>query len=354
MSDRVSSTESDILSNVPGLDDGGGADVGGSVDTGTSGGGYDGSSGGGTTSAQPSTDPRSRGDGQQATEDGAVRRRHDGLLEVPNEQNPNVRDLVDPVTGRRVAQGGVERRIYEEGQRHQRENQQLKQQLQQATGQLNGINAVTQEAVRLGLPAENQLIAMRVMADFIRDPVRTLEYMVQEVKSKGYQIPFLEQGITPGIDMGAIGRMIDQKMMPITQQRQQAEQRAKWEAEAKTELDGFLANHEDAHQNLDVIAEMLQAQPGLGIQDAYIRMMRWSVENGLDPRQSLKQQIARLSQQPTQQPTAQPNTRPLPNGRSASGGVAQRSNGATQMHNENASWSDIIRDAMHEHGVVIN
>jgi hypothetical protein len=345
MSDRPS-TESDILGNIPGIDDVGGGDIGG--DVGGSQGGGDTGLGGGTTSAQPGDDPRSRGGAQQ--QDGAVRRRHDGLVEVPNEENPSTRDLVDPVTGRRVAQGGVERRIYEEGQRHARENTQLKQQLQNAMQQLGGINNVTQEAVRLGLPAENQLIALRVMADFMRDPVKTLEYMVQEVKSKGYQIPFLEQGISPGMDMAAIARMIDQKFLPLTQQRQQQEQRQRFETEAKQELDRFLGANEDAHENLDVIAEMLQAQQGLGIQDAYIKMMRWAVENGLDPRRSLKQQIAAAQQQPTQQP----NTRPLPNGRSATGGVAQRSNGATQMHNENASWSDIIRDAMHEHGVSIN
>jgi len=345
MSDR--STESDILGSIPGLDDAG-VDSGGSFDSGSS--GIDSGDGGGTTSAQPSADPTSRG-GQYQAPDGAVQRRHDGLVEVPNEQNQNVRDLVDPITGRRVASGGVERRIFEEGQRHARENQQLKQQLQNASNQLNGINEVTQEAVRLGLTPESQLVAVRVMADFLRDPVRTLEYMVQEVKAKGYQIPFLAQGVSPGMDMAAIGRMIDQKMMPITQQRQIEAQQQRVRNEAKQELDTFLASHEDAQQNLDVIAEMLQAQPGLTLPDAYIQMMRWSIMNGLDPRQSLKQQIARLQQQPTQQPT---QTRPLPNGRSASGGVAQRSNGAAQMHNENASWSEIIRDAMLEHGVSLN
>lgn len=356
MSDRMSSgsggsTESDILGSIPGMDDVGVSDD--SSTSSTSSGGETGGAGG--TSAQPSSSPTSRGGaGQQDA--GTVRRRHDGLIEVPNEQNPNTRDLVDPVTGRRVAQGGIERRVYEEGQRHARENQQLKQQLQNAMGQLSGINNVTQEAVRLGLPAENQMVALRVMADFMRDPVRTLEYMVQEVKSKGYQIPFLEQGISPGIDMAAIGRMIDQKMQPITQQRQQEAEQQRINAEARRELDTFLSAHEDASQNLDVIAEMLQAQPGLGIQDAYIQMMRWSVQNGLDPRVSLKAQLAEAQQrqqQVSQQPTQQPNTRPLPQGRSAGGG-ATRANGSSQMHNENASWSDIIRDAMQEHGVNIN
>ena len=43
-------------------------------------------------------------------------------IEQPNADNPRVRDLVDPITGTIVAQGGIERRVYEEGQRHAREN----------------------------------------------------------------------------------------------------------------------------------------------------------------------------------------------------------------------------------------
>ena len=82
------------------------------------------------------------------------------------------------------------------------------------------INEVTQEAVRLNVAPQDQIIAIRVMADFMRDPVKTLQYLVEEVKSKGYPIPFLEQGVTPGMDLNAIQRMIDNKMAPITQQQQ--------------------------------------------------------------------------------------------------------------------------------------
>jgi hypothetical protein len=90
----------------------------------------------------------------------------------------------------------------------------------------------------------------------------------------------------------------------------------------------------------------------LTIQSAYIQMARWAHENGLNPYASLKQQIAAMQQQSTQQPTTQ-RTRPLPQGRSASGGngVAQQGNGAAQQFNENASWSDIIRQAMQENNI---
>ena len=349
-------TEDNILNTIPDFQDsgGGGSDVGGSSDSGgdatTS--AQPTGDGGATTSAQPTGDA-----GTQPQQQQPVRRRHDGLVEVPNADQPNTRDLVDPVTGRTVAKGGIERRVFEEGQRHARENNQLKNQLGQATQQLSRINEVTQEAVRLNVAPQDQIAAIRVMSDFLRDPVKTLEYLVAEVKSKGYPIPFLEQGVTPGMDMSAIARMIDNKMAPLTQQQQREQHNLQMRAAAERDLDAFMADNQEAQSNLDVLAEMLQAQPGLPLQSAYTKMIRWAHENGLDWTQSLKQQIAAIqqrNQQPTPQqpPQQQAPQRPLPGRRSVGGNGAQPvGNGSVQQYNENASWADIIRQSMKEHGV---
>jgi hypothetical protein len=350
------STEDSILGTIPDFKD----DVDDTATSGTetaqqtSGG----SEGDATTSAQP-TSTGSEGSGtEQPKQQQAFRRRHDGLIEQPNADNPRVRDLVDPVTGRTVAKGGVERHVYEEGQRHFRENNTLKQQVQQLTGFVQSVNQVTQEAARLNVKPEDQMVAMRVMSDFMRDPVKTLEYLVAEVKAKGYPIPFLEQGVSPGMDMTAIARMIDTKMQPFTQQHQQTIEQQQTRQRAERELNSFLEDNQEAQSNLDVLGEMLQAQPSLSLSSAYTKMIRWSHENGLDWTQPLKPQIAALqqqSQQPThQQPTQQDTTRPMP-GRGAVRGNATPLNGNQgQQFNESASWSDIIGSAMRESGVRIN
>src|SRR5215469_18244538 len=222
----MSDTERSILGSVPDLDDGP-TDVGG-VD---SDGSEQGSSNDGRSSAQPTTEqPQPR---QQ------VRRRHDGLVEVPNPQNPNTRDLVDPVSGRVVAQGGIERRIYEDSQRTQRENNALKQQVAGMQNALRSSNEVLQEAARLGVQPQDQMIAIRVMSDFMRDPVRTLQSLVEEVKSKGYQIPFLEQGVSQGMDLNAIGRMMDARMQPMLQRNQQEVQLQQARQQAERDLQVF-------------------------------------------------------------------------------------------------------------------
>jgi hypothetical protein len=352
-------TEDKILGTIPGIDDS--SDVGDSTggDTGDSGQTQTSAqptqgAGGGQTSAQPTGQGGAGGTAQQPQQ--PIRRRHDGLVEVPNEENPNTRDLVDPITGRTVARGGIERKVYEDGQRATRENNQLKTQLQAASRQLANVNQVTQEAVRLNVAPQDQVAAIRVMSDFLRDPVKTLEYLVAEVKAKGYQIPFLEQGVTPGMDMSAIARMIDNKMQPLTQQQQAQHHERQQRAAAEQDLNSFLEDNQEANSNLDVLAEMLNAQPGLPLQSAYTKLIRWAHENGLDWTQPLKPQIAARRQQPTQQQaTQQPGPqRPMPGRGVNPNTAAPVGNGVVQQHSENSSWSDIVRAAMQEHGVTLS
>src|SRR5580765_1582486 len=246
----MSGTEDSILNSIPDFAEGGGGEAADSGAAETSSQPTQGD-GGGQTSAQPTQSGEQGSTSQQPAQQQPVRRRHDGLVEQPNPDNPNARDLVDPITGRTVAKGGIERRVFEEGQRHSRENNALKQQLGAAQRQLSSINEVTQEAVRLNIAPQDQVIALRVMADFMRDPVRTLQGLVEEVKSKGYPIPFLEQGVSPGMDLNAMQRMLDNKLAPITQIQQRERQTAQHRSAAQQQLDGFLNDNQEANENLD-------------------------------------------------------------------------------------------------------
>jgi len=349
-------TEDSIINNIPDFQDDSGGQQGGDTQGGA--GDSQGSSDVGRSSAQP-TQTQTEG-GQQPdieAKQPPIRRRHDGLLERANPENPNTRDLVDPISGKVVARGGIERKIYEDGQRASRENNALKQKVQGYENQLRATNEVAQRAAQLGVAPQDQLIAVQLMAEFMRDPVTTLGKLVEEVKSKGYQIPFLEQGVSQGMDLNAISRMIDGKLAPLTQQQQEAAQMAQHRQQAEADLQNFLSENDDANANLDVLAEMLQAQPGLSLGNAYTKMIRWAHDNGLDWTQPLKPQIADIQQQRQQQhtPTQQPG-RPLPNGRSAATGGATRMNGGSSgaPMSENSSWSDIIRSAMEESGTRLN
>ena len=100
---------------------------------------------------------------------------------------------------------------------------------------------------------------------------------------------------------------------------------------------------------------MLNAQPGLPLQSAYTKIIRWAHENGLDWTQPLKPQIAARRQQPTQQQLpSNRSTRPMPGRGVNPNSATPVGNGAVQQYNENASWADIIRQSMQEHGVTLS
>lgn len=343
-----STTEDFILNNIPGVDDGGSGTADNTAgDTGSGTDGTGGAGNGSSTSAQPTNADGST----QSTTD--VRRRHDGLIERPNAEDPRTRDLVDPRTGRTVARGGIERHVFEEGQRHARENATLKSQLQTLQQHVGQSSEVSRVATELQLSPENQVVALRVMGDFLRDPVKTLQDLVSEVKSKGYQLPFMTEGVSQGMDLNAIQRMIDAKMAPITQAQQRQQQQDAERARVGQQLDAFLVTNPEANANLGTIAQMMQAQPNLTLHDAYTQMIKWCYAHGLDYSQPLQPQVDALNasggqqQQTTQQPTN--GRRPLPNGRSAAYGA--QGVDATRTFNENTPWGDIIRHSMEESGM---
>lgn len=353
------STEDNILNTIPDFADNASetSEVGGASDSGASSTGATGQTDGGggvdragnTSSAEPS---RTGSTAHTPAPTDGIQRRHDGLIERPNADNPNTRDLVDPVTGQIVARGGVERHVFELGQRHARENNSLKQQLATAQQGLAQRGEVDRVARDLNIAPENQVVALRVMSDFLKDPVKTLEYLVAEVKSKGYTIPFLTDGISQGIDLQAVSRLIETKMAPLTQQQQREAQHQHNTQQAQTTLDTFLGTYPQAEANLGTLAEMMMQQPSLSLHDAYIQLISWSSQQGYDATRPLGPQIhsrfgdPRNAQQAQQPQQPQQFTRPLPNGRSSANGLDDMSTAA--QFNENSSWSDIIRSAMRE------
>ena len=344
----MSGTEESILSSIPDLQDDSSPDV--STDVGGSGAadaGYtqerDGSGidrgSEGRSSAQPTST-------SQQSQQPKQRRLPDGSIEQTDPVTGR-KTVIDPNTGEVIANHGLQRRLFETSQKVERENQSLKNRVQGLENALRQSTEVIQEAARLGVAPQDQMIAIRVMSDFMRDPVRTLQALVEEVKSKGYPIPFLNEGVSQGMDMNALSRMIDAKLAPMMQREQVTQQQQQARQQANRDLEVFLEENQEANSNLDVLSEMLQAQPGLPLTVAYTKMIRWAHENGLDWTQPLKQQIVALRQQAAVPP--QQEQRPLP-GRSVNRQHAQRMNGAgagTQF-NESASWSDIIRSAMDE------
>jgi len=356
-------TDDEILSSIPGLEEFVSEQNASNTeaDTNTEGNTTDTAAATSNESGTGNTQTQGNSEGQTGTAQEQVIARRDGLVERPNQDNPRTRDLVDPATGRIVAHGGIERSVFEQAQRHRRENDSLKQRLQTLETQVGGANEVTRVGNQLQLAPQEQVAAVQAFADFKRDPVRFLETLVAEVKSKGFDIPFLSEGINRGIDTAAVQRMLDERLAPITQQQRQVEANTQSYRQAEAELNQFIENFPASQANLDVIGEMLERDPSLTLDRAYVRMVEWAHDNGFDPRQPLKAQVGRAGQQPQQgsaplQPQqtmpqrATTPTAPLPNGR----GTAQApQREATSTLNETSSWQQIVREAFRENGLQV-
>jgi hypothetical protein len=332
-----SKTDDDILANVPGLEDE-------NDDNSNEAGGSEG--GGEQGSGEGNSQQTNNNQTTQTENDPRIVKRTDGLVERANAANPRVRDLVDPMTGQVVAQGGIERRIYEQSKRHERDAGALRRENEQLKAQANGYQHANTLATQLGLPPEEQATAFRVLADFKKDPVRTIEYLIAEVKAKGHNIPSL-MGQGQATDTEALAKLLDQRLAPLMQERQQSQRVAQANQNAKRELDNFLDQAPDARANLDILAEMITGDQSLNLNSAYIRFLTWCSANQLDPTQHVGPQL-QARQQQAQAPATQPRqTRPLPGNRQTNGAIPV---GARATHDENSEWSSIINDSMVEAG----
>ena len=317
-----------------------------------------------TSSTEPSnvSSPRDTGNREPAptAKDAAVITRRDGLVEKPSATDPRARDLVNPQTGEVVARGGIERRVFEAAQKTARDNASLVTRVKGLEEQITKQEGIARIARELGVLPQDQEAAIRLMADFYKDPLKTLEVLVAEVKAKGYDItPLL--GPNSGIDTQAVKRMLETTMAPITNATQQQAQMERLRNEAKTTLDTFLDNYSDAEHNLDTLAKMIAAEPGLTLEKAYYQLTTWAYQKGYDPTQPLVPQIeAQRARQPNNQPAApvtqptptqQPRA-PLPMGMRSDAPIATPMSEATKF-NEDASWADIIKHSMRQNGYAV-
>lgn len=368
-------TESSILAGIPGLDEfmennsGNAAQEGANsatgseqsqttVDTSTGGAGN-------TQGTQGGEGATNTGEGQQQTapaNDNRVIQRRDGLVERASTTNPGTRDLVDPSTGRVVATGGIERSVFEQSQRNRRRAETAEQELTQVKEQLAAANEPVRIGTQLQLQPPEMVSAMQAMAEFKRNPEGFAQQLITDLRARGFQLAFLNEGITPQMDMQAIQRMIDSKLAPLVapQQQQQDHQRAVTEANAaaERELNNFLSDIPHAQMHLDVIGSIIDKNPTWGLDRAWGKLLEWASANQLDVRQPFGPQIrARTGQQapaasqPQHQGASNQTTAPLPNGR-GNGQAAMRP--ATRVIDEHSTSRDIVREAMRESGFTLD
>lgn len=250
-----------------------------------------------------------------------------------------------------------------------REARTIQEENTRLAAEVEALRAANTVGTQLGLQPQQQVMAMQLMAEYARNPLGALKYMLTEAAAAGHNINSLFEGGNLGVLNGeVVARLIDQRLAPFTQQREQQEQLQRARQEADREVRDFVERHPNAVQHLDSIYALIQRDETLTLREAYLQLEAWAYKNGYDFSQPLKPQIeARraggnngdpgASSGATRHPAGGNSGVPLPNGRSAMAAPAARVNQGNQQQqtktfNELDS-RDIVRAAMQEAGYQI-
>lgn len=255
-----------------------------------------------------------------------------------------------------VVKGGPERRWYEQ-MRVARDRaslvesqlSQAQEQLRQSQQKYQTLEATVQQVQ--GMPPRELGIAATIFRDLQRDPVSTLQKLLAEATSKGYNI----EGIATGVDAAAIERIIEAKLgSSLT--AQQGPTDAQIEAEAQQEANAFFVQFPDAKLHESLIARVLHDNPSVDLHTAYFGLRENFANRGFDWSRPLEEQLASSGvneQQQGQQPNANGASPGLPNGRPAHV-PSNDAGGHGVIAHESTSQDDIIKQAMRENGLQID
>lgn len=354
--DRFMGDDTDTGTDAGEGDDAGTDETSGADETGDDAGQSDDKSAG-KEAALESRDPRDAGrnkDSKGGKGDSAGKQPVTGKGTKDGKAGPGPKDLVDPNTGAVLARAGHERRVWESSAAYTRQqyqtliNNRIQPEIAKLQGQVQAYEKANTTASQLQLTPEEQLTGLKLAAALRKDPIATIEYLLEQAKASGHNIDLA--GKMAGIDANAVSRMVDGKLAPILNEQQQREAVASAYKEAGTELSNFYTQYPQARMHETEIDGLLQKFPDLNLETAYLKLQNFAYANGLDPNQPIRPQIvARNNKQQPNPADRRPN--PGSVGRADPGVVANGATVPTKFAHEDTPYRDIVREAMREAGL---
>lgn len=250
-------------------------------------------------------------------------------------------------------QANAFRRMQYDNQRLKREFESTSNTLRETTEQLNTLQRAFGQINGHGLTPDELNEGGRLIALYKRDPLAAITEILTTSKENGIDLSRLN---LQTIDTNAIRQLIQNevgsRVDPLVQEREQARLNAEDKAAAMGELDDFLGLNPEAEAHLEAITKVMQALPGIGLENAWDKVQAWAYRNGVD---LFSPPDAGTTAAPTgDQP---PVRKPLPNGggRQIAGNGSGTSAPAEPKKPAPArvgqSWDDIISEAMTESGI---
>lgn len=207
--------------------------------------------------------------------------------QLPNrsKRTNNSQDLVD-ADGNIIAKAGAERRFYEENvklkqQKADFDNRILPQIKQNYNAMMAKVNAYeeTYKAMQASdMTPEDISLGIELVRQWRKSPEETLKFLLTQAKSYGINI----EGHTSGIDVAAISQMMDQKLQPFVQERENALRQQEVLANAQKIHADFYQRYPDAKIHNKELAFLYRKNPNSSLDAVYWQLRNHYAENGYD------------------------------------------------------------------------
>ena len=249
-------------------------------------------------------------------------------------------DLVDR-DGNVIARGGKERRFYETAQKERQRADTLTNEINTLRTKVEAFEGTANLPNQYNLTPEELTTGAQLISAFKDNPVDTIKYLLTEAQSAGHNI----EGVGQGTDVAALGKMLDDKLSPLTTERQQTLEHQQRQEQATQIYDQFMSSYPDSAVHQDTLAQLLERDTTLSPEAAYFKLKSFYLEKGLDWNTPLDVHEQNIQAQVQTKENTQSS---LPSGSTPADNVTD----AAQIASVDTDMEDIIKDSMREAGIM--
>lgn len=202
-----------------------------------------------------------------------------------SKRNNNSQDLVD-ANGNIIAKAGAERRFYEENARLKQQKAdfdnrilpQIKQNYNAMMAKVQAYEETYKAMQASDMTPEDVNLGIELVRQWRKSPEETLKFLLTQAKSYGINI----EGQTSGVDVAAISQMMDQKLQPFIQERENAIKQQENLANARKIQTDFYNRYPDAKIHANELAYLYKKNPNLSLDAVYYQLRNHYLERGYD------------------------------------------------------------------------
>lgn len=202
-----------------------------------------------------------------------------------SKRNNNPQDLVDE-NGNIIAKAGAERRFYEENVRLKQQKAdfdnkilpQIKQNYNAMMAKVAAYEETYKAMQASDMTPEDVNLGIELVRQWRKSPEETLKFLLTQAKSYGINI----EGHESAIDAAAISQMMDQKLQPFIQEREEAIRQQEILANARKIHTEFYQKYPDAKIHNKELAYLYKKNPNASLDAVYWQLRNHYAENGYD------------------------------------------------------------------------